>query len=117
MLAALLSSATLQEEKQDLQKDALSNRSSTESTLYQDERETIPKNTFWIKKKISIFNTSPTGASLVAQLVKNPLAMQKTWVRSLGWEDPLKKGTATHFSILAWRIPWTIVHGVTKIQT
>ena len=41
-------------------------------------------------------------ASLVAQLVKNPLAMQETWVRSLGWEDPLEKGKATHSSILAW---------------
>ena len=40
-------------------------------------------------------------ASLVAQLLKNPLAMQETWVRSLGWDDPLEKGTATHCSILA----------------
>ena len=47
-------------------------------------------------------------ASLVAQLVKNPPAMRKTWVRSLGWEDPLEKGKATHSSILAWRIPWTV---------
>ena len=47
-------------------------------------------------------------ASLVAQLVKNPLAMPDTWVRSLGWENPLEKGTATHCSILAWRIPWTV---------
>ena len=47
------------------------------------------------------------GASLVTQMVKNPLAMQKTWVQSLGWEDPLKKEMATHSSILAWRIPWT----------
>ena len=53
------------------------------------------------------------GASLVAQLLKNPPAMQETWVRSLGWEDPLEKAKATHSSILAWRIPW-IVHGVTK---
>ena len=44
-------------------------------------------------------------ASLVAQLVKNPLAMQETWVQSLGCEDPLEEGTATHSSILAWRIP------------
>ena len=44
-------------------------------------------------------------ASLVAQLVKNLPAMQETWVRSLGWEDPLEKGKATHSSILAWRIP------------
>ena len=47
-------------------------------------------------------------ASLVAQLVKNPSAIQDTWVRSLGWEDPLEKGTATHSSILAWRIPWIV---------
>ena len=45
--------------------------------------------------------------SLVAQLVKNLPAMQETWVQSLGWEDPLEKGTATHPSILAWEIPWT----------
>ena len=44
--------------------------------------------------------------SLVAQLVKNPPAMEETWVQSLGWEDPLEKGKATHSSILAWRIPW-----------
>ena len=49
-----------------------------------------------------------TWASLVTQLVKNPPAMRETWVRSLGWEDPLEKGNATHSSILAWRIPWTI---------
>ena len=46
-------------------------------------------------------------ASLVAQVVKNLPAMQKAWVQSLSWEDPLEKGMATHFSILAWRIPWT----------
>ena len=44
-------------------------------------------------------------ASLVAQLVKNPPAMWENWVLSLGWEDPLEKGMATHFSIPAWRIP------------
>ena len=47
-------------------------------------------------------------ASLVAQLLKNLPAMQGTWVGSLGWEDPLEKGKATHSSILAWRIPWTV---------
>ena len=47
-------------------------------------------------------------ASLVAQLVKNLPAMRKTWVWSLGWEDPLEKEKATHSSILALRIPWTI---------
>ena len=45
-------------------------------------------------------------ASLVAQLVENLPAMQETWVQSLGQEDPLEKGIATHSSILAWRIPW-----------
>ena len=47
-------------------------------------------------------------ASLVAQLVKNLPAMQKTWVLSLGWEETLEKGKSTHFSILAWRIPCTL---------
>ena len=49
----------------------------------------------------------------VAQLVKNLPAIQETWVLSLGQEDPLEKGMATHSSILAWRIPWTD-HGVEK---
>ena len=49
-----------------------------------------------------------SGASLVAQLVKNPPAMWETWVWSLGWEDLLEKGKATHASILAWRIPGTV---------
>ena len=47
-------------------------------------------------------------ASLVAQLVKNLLALWETWVQSLGWEDPLEKGKDTRSSILAWRIPWTV---------
>ena len=52
-------------------------------------------------------------ASLMARPVKNPPAMQETWVRSLGWEDPLEKGTAAHSSILAWRVhglysSWTV---------
>ena len=46
-------------------------------------------------------------ASLVAQMVKNLPAMQETWIRSLGQEDPLEKEMATHYSILAWEIPWT----------
>ena len=49
-----------------------------------------------------------SGAFLVAQLVKNPPAMWETWVQSLDWEDPLEKGKATHSSILAWSIPWTV---------
>ena len=61
---------------------------------------------------------SSIGATLMTQLVKNLLAMQETWVPSLHWEDPLEEGTATHSSILAWRIPmdrgaWqATVHGV-----
>ena len=43
----------------------------------------------------------------MSQTVKNPPAMQETWVRSLGWEDPLEKGMATRSSILAWTVPWT----------
>ena len=45
--------------------------------------------------------------SLVTQLVRNLPAIPETWVHSLGWEDPLEKGKATHSSILAWRTPWT----------
>ena len=47
------------------------------------------------------------GASLVAQMVNNLPAMQETWVQTLGWEDSLQKGMATHSGILAWRTPWT----------
>ena len=52
-------------------------------------------------------SSPPPWASLVAQTVKNLLAIQETRVRSLGWEDPLEKGMATHSSVFAWRIPWT----------
>jgi len=47
-------------------------------------------------------------ASLVAQLLKNLPAMWGTWIRSLGWEDPLERREAAQSSILAWRIPWTV---------
>ena len=60
---------------------------------------------FWIF--ILTIYKGPTRASLVAETVKNPPAMQETWVRSLGQEDPLEEGLATHSHILAWRIPWT----------
>ena len=59
----------------------------------------------------------------MAQMVKNPPAMWETWVRSLGWEDPLEEGMATHSRILAWRVPmdrgaWrATVPGVTQSQT
>ena len=51
----------------------------------------------------------------MAQTVKNLLAMQETWVQSLGWEDPLKKGMAIWSSILAWKIPWT--EGPDRLQS
>ena len=57
---------------------------------------------------LSLQSSSMKRASLVAQLVKNPPAMRETWVWSLGWEDPLEKGKATHSSILTWRIPSTV---------
>ena len=53
----------------------------------------------------------------MAQLVKNLPAMQKTWVQSLCWEDPLEKGKATHSSILAWRVPWTSPWGHKESDT
>ena len=61
----------------------------------------------------------PSRASLVVQTVNNLPAMQEIWVQSLGWENPLEEGMATHSSILSWRIPmdrgawWAAVHGVT----
>ena len=60
---------------------------------------------------------------MVAQTVKNPLAIWETWVQSLGGEDSLEEGMATHSSILAWRIPmdrgalWATIHGVAKSWT
>ena len=56
-------------------------------------------------------------ASLMAEMVTNAPVIRETCVQSLGWEDPLEKGKATHSSILAWRIPWTTVHGITKSRT
>ena len=58
--------------------------------------------------KIKIYSKNASLLQLVAQLVKKLPAMQETWVQSLGGEDPLEKGKATQFSILAWRIPWTV---------
>ena len=60
----------------------------------------------FIIDELSLF-TSINQTSLVVQMVKNVPVMQESWVRSLGWEDPLEKEMATHSSILAWRIPWT----------
>ena len=67
---------------------------------------------FFISTEINIRTISSKSIfkahSLVAQLVKNPLAVWDTCFRSLGWEDPLEERKATHSSILAWRTPWTI---------
>ena len=64
-----------------------------------------------ILTKFHLFNNGPSFqpnyTSLVAQMVKNLPAVQETWVRSLGWEDPLEKEMATHSSIIAWEISWT----------
>ena len=81
------------------------------------------KNIPQILKLKSYYFSSIQWASIVAQLVKNLPAMRETLVQFLGWEDPLEKGKAPHFSILAWRIPmdrgtWhATVHGVAKSQT
>ena len=56
---------------------------------------------------INIYTLLNMGALLLVQTVKNLAAMQESQVQSLGQEDPLEKGMATHSSILAWRIPWT----------
>ena len=75
------------------------------------------------KNFLTFIVTYTQHASLVAQMVKNPPAMRDTWVQSLSWEDSLEDGMATHFSILAWRIPmdrdawWATVHRVAKSET
>ena len=73
--------------------------------IYSDHRDSCPTSLFF-KTCNEILGW--LWASLVAQMVKNPPAMQETWVRSLGREDPLEKGKATHSSTLVWRIPWTV---------
>ena len=62
----------------------------------------------FVKKVMSLLFNMLSWLVMVAQLVKNPPAVRETWLPSLGCEDPLEKGTATHSSILAWRIPWTL---------
>ena len=68
---------------------------------------TLKNDVLTLKRTHIVLQPFINGASLVAQMVKNLPAMKETWVRSLGWEDPLEKGVATHSGILAWRIPWT----------
>ena len=83
--------------KEDVRKDGIKKEV---SFLFSENKES---NGVWVVE-MGVWREIPT--SFVAQLVKNLPAMQETWVRSLGWEDPLEKGKATHSSILAWRIPW-----------
>ena len=71
------------------------------------EVESYPQDHQGIPMIILIKADAQIWASQVAQMVKNLRAVQDTWVWSLGWEDPLEKGMATHYSILAWRIPQT----------
>ena len=78
-----------------------------ESTCNAEDPNSIPESGRSTEEGIG-YPLQYSWASLVAQLVKNLPAMQETWVRFLSWEDSLEKGKATHSSILAWRIPWTI---------
>ena len=68
----------------------------------------------FLDQKVIGYPFQYSWTSLVAQMVKNPPAVQETQVQSLGWEDPLEKGTAILSSILAWRIPWTEESGRLK---
>ena len=98
--------------------------------LYQLSHKGRPRILEWVAYPFSSGSSQPrngTSVSCIAggfsQLVKNEPAMQETWVPSLGWEDPLEKGMATHFNLLAWRIlmdrgVWlATVRRVTKSQT
>ena len=80
---------------------------SKESTCNAGDRGSIPESGRSAEERIG-YPLQYSWASLMAQLVKKKTAMRETWVRALCWEDPLEKGTATHSSILAWRIPWTV---------
>ena len=78
-----------------------------ESTYNAGDHSSIPGSGRYPGEGIS-YPLQYFSVSLVAELVKNPPAMQETWFRSLGWEDPLEKGKATPSGILAWIISWTI---------
>ena len=71
------------------------------STCWPQENKRLPHAEDWL-----LYILTWPGPSLVAQMVKNLPQVQEIWVQSLGWEDPLEKGMATHSSFLAWRIPW-----------
>ena len=75
------------------------------------------------KAQVQFLGVEDSQASLMARVDKNLPAMWETWVRSLGWKDPLEMGMTTYSSIFAWRIPWTEestefkIHGVAQSQT
>ena len=81
-----------------------SNSAVKESTCNAGDLSSIPESGRSPREGIG-YPCQYSWASLVAQMVKNLPAMQETWVPSLGWEDPLEEGMATHSSVLAWRIP------------
>ena len=85
--------------KSSLEVDTLRTKASKPHLVFSSNKRVVYLHEIRIGKK---------GVSLVAQLVKNLPIMWETWVQSLVWEDPLEKEKATHSSILAWRIPWTL---------
>ena len=95
----------------------LSRSTSKESTCHTGDPGSVPDLRRLAGEGIG-YPLQYSWASLIPQLLKNPPAMWETWVQSLGWKDPLKKGISTHSSILAWRNPWTvcIVHGSQRVR-
>ena len=91
-----------------------------ESACNAGDPSSIPGSISWRRNRLSF---KYSWVSLVAQMVKNLSEMQETWVKFLGWDNPLEEGMATHSRILAWRIPkdrgarWATVHWVTKSWT
>ena len=91
--------------------------------MYLEKVKTSSKRYMQPNVHSTLFTIANTGVSLVAQMVKNPPAMWETWVQSLGWEDLLEEGMATHSCILAWRIPmdrgawWAADHGAAESDT
>ena len=78
-----------------------------ESSYNAEDPSSIPRSRRYAGEGIG-YPLQYSWASLVAQLVKNSPATWESWVQYLGWEDPQEKGKATHSSILAWKIPWTV---------
>ena len=105
-----------------MEEDFPSSSVGKESTCNEGDPGLIPGSGRSPKKGIG-YQLQYSWASTVAQMVENLPAMQETWVRSLGWEDPLEEGMATNSSIVAWRIPmdreacWATVHWVAQSQT